>query len=252
MCDCSFTRGVGWKGWRALPKRASPRERDGTGAMASWVDLSHPLDSRMPRVPFFPKPEFERLYSIPEHQLNVTRMEMVVHTGTHVDSPRHFFNDGPAFEDIPLDRLSGPGIVWPVSVAPGCDVEPKHLVAAEALLQPGDILVLNTGSHRAAGSAAYDEHPSLTLSAAQWIVDHELKLLAVDTPTPDTAVNRRTKDFNYPVHRLLLAHGVLIAEHLTNLDSLSGRRVEVICNALNITGSDGAPARILARPLGPE
>jgi kynurenine formamidase len=36
---------------------------------------------------------------------------MVVHVGTHVDSPRHFFNDGPAFREIPVTRLSGLGRV---------------------------------------------------------------------------------------------------------------------------------------------
>jgi len=247
MCDCAYTRGIGWKGWRALPDaHLRPGSSFGHG---EWVDLSHPLDSAMPRVPFFPEARFERVMSIPDRQLNVTRMDMVVHTGTHVDSPRHFFDDGPAFEEIPFERLSGSGLVFPVRVAPGQDIEPEHLAGAESSLLRGDILILDTGSHRCVGTAAYDDHPSLTPRSAQWVLDHGIKLLAVDTPTPDAAVKRRGTDFDYPVHRLLLANGVLIAEHLTNLESLSGLRVEVVCSALNIAGSDGAPARILARPL---
>jgi kynurenine formamidase len=42
---------------------------------------------------------------------------------------------------------------------------------------------------------------------------------------------------------------VMIAEHLTNLSSLRGQDVEVFCGALNIQGGDGAPSRIVARPI---
>jgi kynurenine formamidase len=56
-------------------------------------------------------------------------------------------------------------------------------------------------------------------------------------------------DVDGPVHKILLSRGVLIAEHLTGLASLSGQRVEIIIGALNVEGADGAPARIFARPL---
>lgn len=243
MCDSNFVRGVGWKGWRELPPQSA------SISSSEWIDLSHPWNEHMPRQAFFPVPRFDRFLSIPEHQLNVTKMEMVVHTGTHVDSPRHFYEDGPAFEDIPMDRLSGPGLVWSVKYGIDKEIQPEHLEGARARLKPGDILILNTGSYHLAGTPAYDDHPALSLAAAQWVVDQNIKLLAMDTPTPDTALRYRTESFVFPVHRLLLGHGVLIAEHLTNLDALNGRRVEVVCNALNISGADGAPARILARPL---
>ena len=42
---------------------------------------------------------------------------------------------------------------------------------------------------------------------------------------------------------------MLIAEHMTNLSVLASRRVEIMFLALNIFGSDGAPARVVARPI---
>jgi kynurenine formamidase len=78
----------------------------------------------------------------------------------------------------------------------------------------------------------------------------------VDGPVPRTEPGRvagrhvpRAEGFGWPVHKILLSRGVLIAEHLTGLAPLSGRRVEIIIGALNVEGADGAPARILARPL---
>jgi len=65
--------------------------------------------STVPRIASFPPPRIARIASIPDRPLNITELQMIVHTGTHVDSPRHFYNDGPAFQDIPLERLMGQG-----------------------------------------------------------------------------------------------------------------------------------------------
>ncbi len=43
--------------------------------------------------------------------------------------------------------------------------------------------------------------------------------------------------------------GVLVVEHLRGLAPLRGQRLEVACLPINITGADGAPARVVARPL---
>ncbi|TDR93190.1 cyclase family protein [Enterovirga rhinocerotis] len=244
MCDCGGQSGAGWKGWRPLPARCECR------AVGDWIDLSHPLTRELPRVALFPKPVFEQIKRMPQDPMNVTRMEMVVHMGTHLDAPCHFFTDAPSLESVPLERLGGRGIVWPVEVGATELVGPHHLAGLEGRLQDGDILILDTGSHPFVGSVRYDDdHPTLSLAAADWIVDHGVKMLAVDTPTPDLSLARRTAGFDWPVHKRLLSNGVLIAEHLTNLAPLRGKTVEVFCGALNIVGGDGAPARFVARAI---
>ena len=75
-------------------------------------------------------------------------------------------------------------------------------------------------------------------------------MLGVDFATPDLALPRRAPDFDWPVHKVLLGNGVLIAENLADFGVLAGQRVEIICGALNIEGADGSPARILARTIG--
>lgn len=240
MCEkCETDKG--WLGWIDIP---SPKSVAATG---TWVDLSHPLSSDMPRQPFFPEPAFEKFMQAPEHPLNVTHIDMIAHIGTHVDSPRHVYNDGPAFEDIPLERLCGAGVVWRVTPDTQGLIGPDQLEGVLTLFEPGDMLLLNTGMHHVALEQSYADHPSLSMEGAQWLVDHQVKLVGVDMPTPDLAHHRRASGFDFPVHRLLLAHGVLIAEHLTNLDGVTNRKVEVMCSALNIIGGDGAPCRILAR-----
>src|SRR5262249_55047558 len=82
-------------------------------------------------------------------------------------------------------------------------------------------------------------------------VERSAKLVGVDFATPDLAVPRRPPGFDWPVHHVLLGHGVLIAEHLRNLRPLTGHRIEAMFLALAIEGSDGSPARVIARRVGP-
>lgn len=241
MCDANDTAHTGWRGWIDLPQRAvDPNAGD-------WIDLSHPLGNDLPRVPFFPAPSFARIMAQPERPMNVTEMKMVVHLGTHVDAPRHFFSDGPAFHEIPLERLHGPGVVWRIEKDDYGVIDVADLERARPRLRPGDIVAISTGWSRHFGQPRYDRHPSLSVPAAEWLVANRVKLLAVDCVTPDLPVNRREAGFGWPVHHVLLREGVLVAEHVANLDRLEGGRAEFVFSALNIRDSDGAPARVLAR-----
>lgn len=216
-------------------------------AHAGWTDLSHTLVNDLPRIPAFPQPRFDRFLSLPEDPMNVTHIDMVCHVGTHVDAPCHFIPDGQSMDQIELDRLGGHGVV--------CRVDPEcgPLINAGDLrdrdqIGRGDIVILHTGCSRHFGTARYDDHPSLSLELAHWLVEREVKLVAVDTPTPDLPVARREAGFDWPVHQILLGAGVLISEHVTNLDALAGQRVEAVFAPIAIGGADGGPVRALARP----
>jgi kynurenine formamidase len=181
-----------------------------------WLDLSHPLDEHMPNAAIFPKPRFQRLKSMPRDPMNVTEMQMVVHAGTHVDAPCHFFEDAPAFDAIPLERLMGPGVVLDIEGSPSLAITAEMLAAHGDLIEAGDIVALYTGWSRHVGTELYARHPYLTADAAEWLVQRRIKLLACDTPSADLPIPDRKPGFNWPAHHVLLSHGVLIAEHLTD------------------------------------
>jgi len=232
-----------WHGWAPCPASAPP---DGGG---HWLELSHVLRDDLSRVSAFPAARFERLYAMPRDPMNATTMSMVCHYGTHVDAPRHFIPGGPAFDEIPLDRLHGPGVVWHLDCAPGDTITAARLARCTPAMRRGDIVLLDADWARRFGTPEYDDNPALGVDAAEWLVARGAKLLGVDFATPDLAVPRRPPGFAWPVHHALLGHGVLIAEHLTNLRPLAGRRIEAMFLALAIAGSDAGPARVLARAL---
>lgn len=244
MCDSGNSRGRGWIGWLPMP------EAPYTTPQGPWADLSYPLSKSVPRATIFPEPSFRRVKSLPQDPINVTEIQMVVHIGTHVDAPRHFFMDGPAFHEIPLDRLTGPGVVVSIiDKAAGDTIEIADLERSDVEIRPGDIVALHTGWSRYANSHAYHDHPHLSPIAAQWLADRGIKLLACDLPTPDLPIGRRPPHYDWPAHHIFLSRGILVAENVTNLDGFANQRVEFLFLALNIEDSDGAPARVLARPI---
>jgi len=244
MCDPTETApGTGWRGWNTSDTSRPAR------ATGDWIDLTWPLSPSVPRISSFPPPRIERIASIPEEPLNITELSMIVHIGTHVDSPRHFFNDGPALEDVPLTRLMGTGVVWRIDKPLDGMIEPEDFERARPSLEPGDILLLDTGITHYVGTPDYDRHAALSVAAAEWLVDKKIKLLAVDIPTPDIPIHKRPQGFDWPVHHTLLRDGVLISEQVANARSLVGRRAEFLFLPLNIVGGDGAPARVLGRAI---
>lgn len=244
MCDApQKSRFTGWQGWLELPEKPAEKRH------GEWVDATYPLSPDVPRVQSFPPPGITRVSEMPHKPLNVTRIDTIVHMGTHLDAPRHFFLDGPAMESIPLQRLMGRGVVVDVSKAPYGVIQPDDLERARPEIEPGDIVAIHTGWSAKWGTPEWDRHPALAVETARWLLERRVKLVAVDTPTPDVAVDRRTPYFTWPVHRALLARGILIAEQLAGLGALCGRRVEFMFAPLPIAGSDGSPARVLVRPV---
>ena len=242
MCE-TVQRGTGWLGWNSFEQKKTSRP------LGPWIDLSYRTEPAMPCASIFERPSFRRVRQMPDHPFNVTEMKMVVHAGTHIDSPRHYYLDGPAFEDIPLERLHGPGVVWSIPCEPNEVVALDRLLVASPQLHEGDILAIDTGWDKRFGTPEYDCHPSLSVEAAQWLAERNIKLFACDFATPDLVYALRPKGFDWPVHRALLSRGILICEHLRGHGEMAGQRVEFMFNALNIAESDGAPVRALCRAV---
>src|SRR5271170_8119542 len=72
------------------------------------------------------------------------------------------------------------------------------LAAARPRIEPGDIVAIDTGWSERWGTPEWNRHPYLSLEAAQWLVDQKVKLVAVDTATPDLPYDLRPEDFQFP------------------------------------------------------
>ena len=178
----------------------------------------------------------------------LTEIQMVVHPGTHVDAPRHFFSDGPAFHEIPLDRLHGRGVVWRIEKEDYGVIDVADLERARPRLSPGDILALDTGwaRHLARRVTTVILVSALPPRGGSF---HSASSCLRVTRLLRPRCEQARKRISWPVHHVLLGHGGLVSEHLTNLATLADGHAEFMFLALNVQDSDGSPARVLARKV---
>ena len=80
---------------------------------------------------------------------------------------------------------------------------------------------------------------ALAPDAAAWLLDHGIRLVGIDGPSIEAYDAPGD-----PVHRALLAAGVIIVENLA-LAGVAPGAYELTCLPLRIAGCDGAPARVV-------
>ena len=216
--------------------------------MSDWVDLAQPLYEGMscPTPHGVPKFSVEEMpASIEGVSISITKMAMGAHAGTHVDAARHFFADGPTIDQYPLDRFAGPGVVLDVRREGIVPVTAADLEAAAPEIRENDIVFLWFGYAALYGTPAYDEHPYLSVDAADYLLSKRVRMLGVDAITPDAPSVERGDSFDFPVHKRLLGNDVLIVENLgPGLEHLAGRRAMLAALPLRIAGADGAPTTV--------
>jgi arylformamidase len=209
------------------------------------VDLTMSIEKGMRVFPGIPEPTFTRVRTHEENGLQVTKLEVVVHTGTHVDSPRHVINDGETISGIRLDSLIGDGVVLDLKhKPPGSVITEDDLSKYAASVRRNDIVVLNTGYEKYTDPEKYC---TVAPGAAQWLVKSGIKCLAVDMPSldPIKRTSGKASDQTHPAHHVILGAGIPLVEFVINLDALQGR-IFFVCLPLKILQCDAAPARVIS------
>ncbi len=206
------------------------------------IDLTYPIRGGMPVFPGDPPVEMARACSIAtqDSPFNVTRLTLGVHSGTHMDAPRHFFDGRDAIDGADLAHCIGPALL--IDLAPsaaGRRISEQDLAAWGDRLAQVRKVVLRTGWARYWGQPEYfDAHPSISEAAARFLVARRVHLVGIDAPSVDRQP--------YPAHRILLGAGALIVENLANLDRIVRQVFQLVVLPLKLEGADGSPVRAIA------
>lgn len=217
-----------------------------------WHDLTQYVENDMPHSEAFDElgktPSVETVLDVREDLANVMYYELLTHVGTHIDAPLHFVEGGRTIDDLPLETFTGPGVCLDISQDEAREIPLKEIKAAAGEVREDDIVLLYTGWDEKYGGPDYDPHPWFGREVAEWFRDRGVKMIATDTITPDLPGPIRPDGYEeFPVHRTLLGEDILIAEHLRDLEPLTGKRIEVFAFPLRIRDGDGAQARFVAR-----
>jgi kynurenine formamidase len=212
-----------------------------------FVDLSHRIEHGMVTYPGLPGPVIgthrERTELSPGVSFHIGRIDLVANTGTYVDAPSHYHEGATDIAALPLERLVDvPAVRIPAYGATA--LGPEVFGAPDRLW--GKAVLVHTGWSRHWGTEHYGTGgPYLTGAAARLLVDANVALLGVDALNVDDIA-----DPARPVHSTLLANGIPIVEHLTNLGALPDDGFRLTALPAPVRGLDSFPVRAVA-VLGP-
>jgi arylformamidase len=206
------------------------------------IDLSHSIEKAMPFFPGTEPPRIVDSYTIPANGFAEKGLQLLSHTGTHVDAPCHLLAGAATLDELGPGHFYGPGWVLDVSQVRGRRIEIADLLEEEARIAAVDFVLLHSGWERYWGKADYfGAYPVLSPEAAGWLSGFKLKGVGVDMVSLD-----EVDSTSLVVHRTFLAKGVVLVENLANLKTLIGRKFIFSCLPLKIADADGSPVRAVA------
>lgn len=180
-----------------------------------------------------------------------SKIEMLLHTGSHVDFSRHTVENGETAVDVALDRVFGEALVVGLNFA-----EANHAISVEDMEQhatdvrEGDIVLVRTDwteKHWGNFPTYYMESPYCTPEAAQWLIDRGARAIGFDCFSEYCA---RLPDFtseDFIIHKVILENGAILMQQMTGLSQLPvDRRFQFFAPFIKITGAEGSPARFFA------
>ncbi|UCE00890.1 MAG: cyclase family protein [Chloroflexota bacterium] len=180
-----------------------------------------------------------------------SKVEMLLHTGSHVDFLRHVQADGETAIDVELDRVFGNALIANLSFAgPNHAISVGDLEKLDLDIQKGDIVLVRTDwTEKQWGNfpTYYLESPYCTPEAAQWMVNAGAKAIGFDCFSEYCA---RLPDFtseDFIIHKVILENGSILMQQMTNLSKLPVKgRFDFFAPFIKIRGAEGSPARFFA------
>jgi arylformamidase len=210
-----------------------------------WYDITVLLKQGMITMPIDPMEP--RIYRYSDANLGspvtMTKLELISHTGTHIDTPLHFIPGGSTITDMPLDATIGPCRVIAIN-------DQQRIRAAElekCNIKKGERLLFKTRNSPASyeGPKFMDDYVYFDIDAAEYLAAKGVRLIGLDFITigdiKDEASVTKT-------HTTFLNAGIYILENCA-LGSVPPGDYELLCLPLRVYHGDAAPCRAILRPL---
>ena len=185
------------------------------------VDLSHTIEHGMITYAGLPEPvisdflsrEASRSHYAKGTEFHIAGINMVGNTGTYIDAPSHRFQSGKDIAAIDLQSTANISAI----ILRANDRRSIEAGDVRGLQLRDKALLIHTGwsQHWRTEKYRSHQHPFVTRGAAELLAKSGVKVVGIDSFNIDD-----TADGTRPAHTELLRAGILIVEHLTNLEAL--------------------------------
>ena len=195
-------------------------------------DITAPIFEGMPV--YKNKPEKQpKITRATNAHVTESRLELDVHSGTHIDAPLHMINDGETSETIPLEQLVRPVKVLDLThVIDG--ITKEDLEKFE--LQENDFVLFRTSN---SGDEGFNpEFVFLKEDGAQYLAELKITGVGID------ALGVERSQPNHPTHKALFGANIIVIEGL-RLQEVEAGTYFMVAAPLKLIGTDAAPARVI-------
>lgn len=203
-------------------------------------DLTHTIKNGSPAWPGETPPVLEKKYTHHNNGYQVIKLQVLTHSGTHLDTPAHFFNTGQTTDILPLEHFFGKGLVVDCrKFGKGEEIPTSHLMQFHEKIKSSDFVLIWTGWDTFWETGQYFDHfPVLSTGATQFLVSCNIKGVGLDVGSIDDI-----DSVEYPNHNLILGQKIIILENLAGIGQLENRDFYFSALPLKIHEGDGSPVR---------
>jgi len=217
--------------------------------MKQIIDITYPIYEGMPTfgAPWHPLVSITQMGRHGFEGRETRKITLGTHTGTQIDAPLHFVSGGKSIDKIPLGTFFGE-----VSIIDFSHLSENEMVTVEHLKKRPlkKRIIFKFGRHKYWDTKFYyKNYPYFSKEAAEFLTDQKVKLIGMDTPSPDDSRIILTGDVigsanDSPIHKIFLRNNIILIEYL-NLKLVKdfvGWNLAAL--PLKIKGADGSPARV--------
>ncbi len=217
------------------PRKPFSQQSNMPSMKPEYIDISRPITSSMVVWPGDHPVKISQTKTMAEHGHNVSHVSLSAHSGTHLDAPFHFVEDGSFTHDIGLDKLIGEAHV--LEYRGNGHIQPSFFLAANIPAATTRIL-LKTKNSEMCGE--FDpKFIAITPESAELLVQKGIHLIGTDGPSIQAF-----EDPTNATHEILLKANTIIVEGL-HLKHVTPGKYKLIALPLHLPNLDGAPLRAI-------
>lgn len=213
-----------------------------------FYDLSQPIFDHCPGWPTY-EPTIVKLEASHEKDhFQAEQIRLNSHTGTHIDSPFHFFKDGIKIDEIDIKDFQGNAVIINLQgkKKPAEGIVPKDFESYDSLIKEGSIVLINTGwCHiRSLDKIYCNDWPYITGEAADYLKRKGIKGVGID----GMSIGGWYEGTGRPPHESLLGNNIWAIEELNFPEEIMKyKECYLMAFPIKLLGFSGAPVRVVAK-----
>jgi arylformamidase len=237
-----------------MSKKIDRISKESPASKSEFIDITIPFRNGMVHWPADPAPRIERVMDVDRgDKVTMSELQMISHSGTHIDAPLHFVPRGGTIDEMPLETMVGPARV--IEIKDTESVKLEELTPYD--VRPGERILFKTqNSSKLYKTDKFSkDYVFVSYEAAEYLVKRGIVLVGIDYLSIckyeteadwDSVEEYLTKSDIHRVHRIFLDNGIYILEAV-DLSGAEPGEYELICLPIKLERGDAGLARAILR-----